>query len=453
MKIHQLLFATLLLLVTACQNQQTQQTVVVNASQTPIPDWAKNSVIYEVNVRQYTPEGTFAALQTHLPRLKEMGVDILWIMPIHPIGEKNRKEGLGSYYSVRNYTEVNSEYGSIDDFKNTVEQAHKLGMKVIIDWVANHSSCDNPWITDHPDWYAKDSTGKMYGPFDWTDVAQLDYKNHQLWKGMADAMKFWVTNADIDGFRCDVAGMVPVAFWDSARVELNKVKPIFMLAEDEKEKGLLKNAFNANYGWTFHHLMNDIAKGKKKASDIAPLVASYDTIYPVGAFPIQFTSNHDENSWNGTEYERLGKDAVPTFAALTFVIPGMPLIYTGQEAALDKRLRFFTKDTVNWNNLTMGNLYQQLASFKKTNPALANGTWGGKLKVIPNSNAGKVIAFERQLANNRVVAIFNLSADTANIKLSQPIEGEFTDFSNNSTVTMPQSSTLKAWEYRIYSSK
>jgi len=452
MKIHHIFVASLCVLVASCQNPTAKQVAPANVSQTPIPDWAKNSVIYEVNVRQYTPEGTFAAFQTHLPRLKEMGVDILWIMPIHPIGEKNRKEGLGSYYSVRNYTEVNPEYGNIDDFKNVVAQAHKLGMKVIIDWVANHTSCDNPWISEHPDWYAKDSTGKMYGPFDWTDVAQLDYKNHQLWKGMADAMKFWVTDADIDGFRCDVAGMVPVAFWDSARVELNKVKPVFMLAEDEKETALLKNAFNANYGWTFHHLMNDIAKGKKKASDIAPLVASYDTIYPAGSFPIQFTSNHDENSWNGTEYERLGKDAVPTFAALTFVVQGLPLIYTGQEAALDKRLRFFTKDTINWNNLIMGDLYKKLASLKKSNPALANGSWGGKLTMLSNSNAAKVISFERSLDNNKVVAIFNLSADTAKVQLTQPIEGEFIDF-NNRTAAIPQSSTLGAWEYHIYSSK
>lgn len=452
MKIHHIFVASLCLLAASCQNPTAKQVAPANVSQTPIPDWAKNSVIYEVNVRQYTPEGTFAAFQTHLPRLKEMGVDILWIMPIHPIGEKNRKEGLGSYYSVRNYTEVNPEFGNIDDFKNVVAQAHTLGMKVIIDWVANHSSCDNPWITEHPDWYAKDSTGSIYGPFDWTDVAQLDYKNHQLWKGMTDAMKFWVTNADIDGFRCDVAGMVPVAFWDSTRVELNKVKPVFMLAEDEKEKGLLMNAFNANYGWTLHHLMNDIAKGKKKASDIAPLVASYDTIYPIGAFPMQFTSNHDENSWNGTEYERLGKDAVPTFAALTFVMPGFPLIYTGQEAGLDKRLRFFTKDTVNWNNLIMGDLYKKLASLKKSNPALANGSWGGKLTILSNSNASKVISFERSLDNNKVVAIFNLSADTAKVQLKQPIEGEFIDF-NSSTATIPQSTTLGAWEYRIYSSK
>jgi glycosidase len=243
---------------------QQESTALENSEQGVFhPEWSKNATIYEVNVRQYTKEGTFKAFAEHLTRLRQMGVDILWFMPIHPISEKNRKGTLGSYYAVQDYKAVNPEFGTLEDFKSVVDQAHDMGFKVLIDWVANHTGWDNQWIKDHPEWYKKDSTGNMIAPFDWTDVAQLDYGNQEMREAMIDALSYWVSEADIDGYRCDVAGMVPVDFWANAREQLNEIKPVFMLAEDESEIALLEEAFNMNYGWEFHHIMNGIAKGKK----------------------------------------------------------------------------------------------------------------------------------------------------------------------------------------------
>jgi glycosidase len=235
---HKLLLPLAALLLVAAISCKTTTNEVKNrlSSETPMPEWAKDAVIYEVNLRQYTNEGTIAAFETHLPRLKELGVDILWFMPVHPIGEKNRKGGLGSYYSVKDYTAINPEFGTMDDFKNMVNKAHELGFKVIIDWVANHTAWDHAWVNTNPDYYAKDSTGNMYGPYDWTDVAQLDFSNQQLRADMIDALKFWVAEANIDGYRCDVAGKVPVDFWEAATKELNNIKPVFMLAEEEDEE-------------------------------------------------------------------------------------------------------------------------------------------------------------------------------------------------------------------------
>jgi glycosidase len=420
-----------------------------SVQQPSIPEWAKNSVIYEVNIRQYTPEGTFAAFENHLPRLKEMGVDILWIMPIHPIGELNRKGSLGSYYSIRDYKAVNPEFGSFDDFKRLVQKAHELNMKVIIDWVANHTSWDHAWTNDHADYYEKDSLGQMFGPFDWSDVAQLDYKNPGLRAAMTDALTFWVREANIDGYRCDVAGMVPVDFWENARAEIEKIKPVFMLAEDEENPTLLNKAFNANYGWSFHHHLNKVANGEENASVIAQWVAMADTTFAPGTFAMQFTSNHDENSWNGTEYERLG-NAVKTYAALTFVVPGMPLIYTGQEASLNKRLAFFEKDSIDWSNLEMASFYKQLTELKKSNTALANGDWGGKYVPIETDQPYTIVAFERKKDKNHVVSIFNLSADTVSVKLPLHIYGTYINhFSKKSSKLDSTSLKMAPLEFLI----
>ncbi|MFT3737872.1 MAG: alpha-amylase family glycosyl hydrolase [Breznakibacter sp.] len=421
----------------------------IHKSLAPIPEWAKNSVIYEVNIRQYTPEGTFAAFESHLPRLKEMGVDILWLMPIHPIGEKNRKGSLGSYYSVKDYTAVNPEYGTMDDFRHLVSKVHEHGMKLIIDWVANHTAWDHAWVGRYPDFYAKDSANQMYGPFDWSDVAQLDYSNIALRKEMTNALAFWVREADIDGFRCDVAGMVPVDFWEDARAELEKVKPVFMLAEDEDKTTLLHKAFNANYAWAFHHLMNKTAHPKDSAFLIADWIAKADTVYPAGAFAMQFTSNHDENSWNGTEYERLG-NAVKTYATLAFVAPGMPLVYSGQEAGLKKRLRFFDKDTIAWDDLSMARFYKQLTGLKHQNAALANGSWGGKTNLLTTDQPSRIVAFERTVGRNNVISVFNLSADSVSVALNVAVNGYFTDYFAGQTTSIPSTLTLSPWEFKVF---
>jgi glycosidase len=449
---NKLLLPLAALLLVAAISCKTTTNEVKNrlTSETPMPEWAKDAVIYEVNLRQYTNEGTIAAFETHLPRLKELGVDILWFMPVHPIGEKNRKGGLGSYYSVKDYKAINPEFGSMEDFKNMVNKAHELGFKVIIDWVANHTAWDHAWVNTNPDYYAKDSTGNMYGPYDWTDVAQLDFSNQQLRADMIDALKFWVAEANIDGYRCDVAGKVPVDFWEAATKELNSIKPVFMLAEDEDEEALLNKAFNANYGWSFHSLMNRVAKGEKNVTDITAYLAHIDTIYPTGSFPMQFTSNHDENSWNGTEYERMG-NAHNTFATLSFTVTGMPLIYTGQEAGLNKRLLFFEKDMVNWDNLAMSEFYKKLIDLKTNNPALHNGSFGGNLMKTETSQPEKALVFERIKDNNHVVAVFNLSPETITINAGTLAKGDLNDYFTGKTVTFPLNNVeLQPWEYKVF---
>ncbi|NCO56430.1 MAG: alpha-amylase, partial [Bacteroidetes bacterium] len=341
-----------------------------------VPEWSKNLTIYEVNLRQYSLSGSFKDFEKHLPRLQELGVGILWFMPIQPIGVINRKGTLGSYYSVNDYLSVNPEFGTIEDFKSMVKKIHELGMYVIIDWVANHTSWDNTLITGHPEFFTKDSLGKIISPVkDWTDVADLNYDNKGLRRYMIDAMKFWLKETDIDGFRCDVAGMVPTDFWEEVHPALDSVKKVFMLAECEDPK-LHNIAFDMTYTWDFHNLITNIAKGNKNASSLVPLFKKEKNDYTKDAYRMYFTSNHDENSWNGTAYEKFGK-GVKTFTVLSFIVPGMPLIYSGQEAGLNKRLKFFDKDTIEWKKDDFFNLYETLIALKKRNKALWNGAYGG----------------------------------------------------------------------------
>jgi len=415
------------------------------------PDsWSSNAVIYEVNVRQYTTEGTFNAFSNHLPQLKELGVDILWFMPIYPISVENRKGTLGSYYAVQDYKGINPEFGKAEDFKALVKKAHSMGFKVILDWVANHTGRDNGWTKQHPEWFVKDSLGRILAPFDWTDVSKLDYKNKTMRAGMIDAMKFWVKDFDVDGFRCDVAGEVPTEFWNDARVALNKIKPVFMLAEAEKPE-LTQKAFNMDYGWTLLHLMNDMAKGKKTVADFDKYLAHNDSVYPSSAYKMNFLTNHDENSWNGSEYERYG-DGVETFAVLTYTLPGMPLIYTGQEAGLKKRLSFFEKDTVaNWNNPAVFDFYKKLNVLKHTQPSLAGGAEGGKV-VRYATDSQVLLIFARKLADNEVLVALNLSAKPQKVHFTgNKPAGAMTNYFRNAGMDAAalEGTTLLPWEYKV----
>jgi len=416
------------------------------------PSWSKRAVLYEVNIRQYTPEGTFRAFEQHLPRLKELGVDILWLMPVYPIGEKNRKGPLGSYYSVKDYTAVNPEFGTLDDLKHLVDKAHDMGFHVLFDWVANHTAWDNPWLTEHPEWYEHDSAGHFVSPYDWTDVVQLDYHNHHLWNAMTDAMKFWVTQAGIDGFRCDYPGRIPVAFWDSVRTVLEKVRPVFMLAEDEEHTALLEHAFDMNYAWEFLHLTEHIAQGKEKASALTAYFDRQATIYPPQAYRLNCITNHDENSWNGTIGERYGS-AAKTFAALSFTVPGMPLIYSGQEAGLNKRLRFFERDTIFWKDTAAWSpFYRQLIRLKHSQKALWNGTSGSRIHTLQNSEPEKVFSFYREKGDSRVIFIGNLTSGVTEVKIYCPdIPGSYSDHFTGTflSVTDTLSLNLGGWEYLL----
>lgn len=396
--------------------------------------WSANAVIYEVNTRQYTDSGTFSEFARHIPRLAELGVDILWFMPIHPISELNRKGGLGSYYAVADYKGVNPEFGDLDDFRAVVDSAHAAGMKVIIDWVPNHTGCDNPWVTEHPEYYRLNDDGQMYGPFDWTDVYQLDYSKPELRLAMIDAMQYWIREAGIDGFRCDVAGMVPVDFWNAARDSIQSAageRPVFMLAE-ATEPELTEHAFDMAYNWPMKDLFSEIAatsgqytfakEGEqqrtfpvKTAAAIDSLINLQSTQYPADAFLMNMTSNHDLNSWEGTEFERLGIYA-PAFAALTYVLPGMPLIYTGQETAMDRALEFFVKDTPpQWEpRHPVFDFYKKLNALRHSRPELASGVAGGSVETWSD---GGMFAIRRQKGDSATCAVVNFGTDTVAVEL------------------------------------
>jgi len=413
--------------------------------------WSRHANIYEVNIRQYTPEGTFKAFQQHLGRLQKMGVDILWLMPINPIGKENRKGSLGSYYSVQNYEAVNPNFGTLDDLKVLVKEAHAKGMHVILDWVANHTSWDNVWVAEHPDWYEKDKEGKFVSPFDWTDVISLNYKNQHMRQAMINAMIYWVKKADVDGFRCDVAGMVPVDFWDEARTALDKVKPVFMLAEDEDNTALVKYAFDMNYAWKMLHLMNKIAKGEKNAADIWDYLKWNNETFSPDVYRMYFTSNHDENSWNGTALERLG-NAFKVFTVFDYTIPGMPLTYSGQEAGNNKRLRFFEKDTINWENLLYAAFYTKLNHLKNTNTVLENGKAGGRLIPLSEGINSKIFAFYREKQGKQLVVILNLSNEPQEFTVkNENIKGNYHDYFADSNINIQTNWNFKlpAWGYVV----
>jgi glycosidase len=412
-------------------------------------EWTENAVIYEVNIRQYTPEGTIQAFTKQIPRLKELGVDILWLMPIYPIGEKKRKGKLGSYYSVKDYKAVNPELGTLDDLDNLIKAAHSFDMYVILDWVANHTAWDNPLIETHPDWYKTDSTGKIISPYDWTDVAQLDYDKSGLRNYMADAMKFWVEEQDVDGFRCDVAGMVPCSFWDSIRTVLGETKPIFMLAEDESKNCLVEKAFDMNYSWELHHIMNNIASGIMNARDLKLYFRKQDSIYNPSIYRMNFTSNHDENSWNGTELERLG-NAAETFALLAFTVPGMPLIYSGQEIGLNKRLRFFDKDTINWTMNKWTDMYSNFIKMKKAHNVFWNGPYGGQMEVLDVKGPNQVFAFERKSDVENAVVMLNFSGKEVEFKLkNKKLSRKYLDYFTKNQDTIKGPIKLAPYGYKV----
>lgn len=444
-----LLLAALSIGAFSCRNESKKAEQVTEVKQVKHPEWSSNVSIYEVNIRQFTPEGTFEALEAHLPRIKELGTDIIWLMPVHPIGVKNRKGELGSYYAVQDYKGVNPEHGDALAFKKFVKSAHNEGLKVIIDWVANHSSWDNPLVTEHPEWYAKDSTGNMFSPSGWTDVVKFDYAVPELRKYMIGAMKYWIQEFDIDGFRCDVAGDVPMDFWDTARIELDKVKPVFMLAEAEGPE--FHSAFDMTYGWEFHHILNKIYKGEAKPDDIESYLKKNDSIYPEDAYRMYFISNHDENSWNGSEFERLGK-AVETFFTLTTLVPGMPLVYSGQEAGNEKRLEFFKRDPINWDDYKMAEYYQTILDLKKQHPALWNGKEGGTWERIKSSNDSSAFVIFRKKNENAVIGIFNLSPEEITIGIdADKIKADYKTLFTSEDISITEQTRIKLppWSYKV----
>lgn len=446
-----MLAALLVLTVSGCQGMKTRSVQTATPAVSSSPSWVDNATIYEVNVRQYTKEGTFKAFATHLPRLKELGVKVLWFMPIYPISRLNRKGSLGSYYSVADYYAVNPEFGDLAGFKDLVDSCHAQGCKVILDWVGNHTGWDNPWITAHPEWYTQ-VNGQISSPVgtDWTDVADLNYENKAMRAAMIAAMQFWVKETDIDGFRCDTAEMIPLDFWEDARTALDTIKPVLMLAEAGSDLSYLRQAFNVNYNWELLSLMTEAASGTGTAEAIRKQLLSSANTYPLGSFPMNFTTNHDENSWNGTEFERLGS-ASELMSALSFTAPGLPLLYSGQEAANPRRLLFFEKDAIDWSDLTAQTFFQKLVQLKKDSQALHTGNNGGSLAMI-DINQKAVLGFVRARDSSKVVFIGNFSNKPQTYAVKAiAAAGSYRDYFTGEPVTLKAGSTgqLEGFDYRI----
>ena len=377
------------------------------------PEWSYSAVLYELNIRQFTPEGTFNAAIERLPFLRSVGVDAIWLMPIYPIGVEGRKGSLGSYYSIRDYKGVNPEFGTEDDLRAFISAAHAMGIKVLLDWVANHTARDARWITEcATDWYERDEQGVAKVPWDWTDTAKLNYANHDVWRGQIDAMRYWVEKFSVDGFRCDMAMLVPIEFWQEVSEELHKIKSdIFMLAEAE-EDNLFDRAFNMSYQWNVHHIMVDIAKDARRVWDLRNAIYAERARYPREAMRMSFTSNHDENSWSGSEQSRFGA-ALEVMTALTFLMPStMPLIYTGQEVGYDHSFEFFERDPMPaelYHDNRTTELYRRLCNLKHKERALDAGGRGGDMIEIENNAKDCMMTFVREVDGSRVVAILNLS--------------------------------------------
>ena len=419
-------------------------------------DWSYSAVLYEMNIRQLTPEGTLSAAEKKLEFLHSMGIDAIWMMPIYPIGEENRKGSLGSYYSIQDYCAVNPEFGTMEDFDSFVTKAHSLGMKILLDWVANHTARDAKWLkTKSADWYEREADGTAKVPWDWTDTAKLNYDNRDVWRGEIEAMRFWVEKHNIDGFRCDMAMLVPIEFWQQAAAVLHAVKPdIFMLAEAE-ELNLFDKAFDMCYAWEIHHMMCDIAKGERRVWDLRNTMYADRERYPNSAMKMMFTSNHDENSWSGSEFDRFGA-AREVMTALTFVWEAaMPLLYTGQEVGYNHSFEFFERDYIPAEKYQANEdteLYRKLIALKHSQPALQAGERGGRTIEIENNAKDCLMTFVRELGDSRVVAIMNLSPYTIHADYNNGIyAGEYTNAITGEKVLLPVhlEQDIEPWGYTL----
>lgn len=467
-----IVFFLLIVLFYSCKDNSVSDRAIADVESVSIPKLVKSAVIYEANIRQYSPEGTFNAFAKDIPVLRDLGVKIIWVMPINPISEikrkatgdkftseiedeEERKKYLGSYYSVSDYKAINPEFGTFEDFKDLVDTAHDNGMLLIVDWVPNHTGWDHPWITTNPEYYTQNSNGEIIDPLDpytgeswgWTDVADLNYDNMEMRQEMIGDMKYWVENADIDGFRMDVAHQVPPAFFEEAIAEMKTIKPIFMLAEAE-QPDLLQIGFDMQYGWELHHILNDMAKGAKNVHDFDGYMAKVDTLLKDGGINMNFVTNHDENSWAGTLGERMPNNK-EIFTALTYLMPGMPLLYSGQEYDLDHRLKFFEKDSIPKTKGKYYDLLERLGTLKNSNEALNTGKNPGSYTRLHTSDDISILAFSREKNREKVVFIGNLSDREQEITID--LKGSYTDYLSDQEYKLEENTTLQLapWEYRI----
>lgn len=419
--------------------------------------WSYNLGVYEINIRNFTQEGTIAAAETHLDRLEELGVGIIWLMPIYPVGVEHRLGSLGSPYSVRNYLEVNPRYGTLADLESFVEAAHERGMYVLLDWVANHTAWDNVLTEEHPEWYVTNANGNFIPPpgTNWSDVIELDFSEQGLRDYMIEAMRFWVEEAGVDGFRYDAVDFVPMNFWEEATAALKETRADLFLLAEGPDAAYHEAGFDATHAWSFYGFGGGVAKriadGEAGAAALASFAWREERFYPETAYRLLFTSNHDENAWYGTPAELFGAGA-EVFAVLTATLDGLPLIYMGQEAGLDRRLAFFDRDPITWRAHQNEAFYRMLLHLKRRNSALWNGTAGGDVEPIPTNADDEVFAFQRAAGDDRVVVLANLSAEAQHVAFeASTVAGTYRDVFGADEVVLAGSSEveLEPWSYRV----
>ncbi len=371
-------------------------------------DWVRDGVVYEIYPRAFSASGNFNGITARLDQLKDLGVNILWLMPIHPLGQEKKKGSIGSPYAVRDYYGINPDYGTKEDFKRLITEAHRRGMKVIIDVVANHTSWDNVMMKNS-DFYEHDASGRITYPHDWSDVAELNYRNPQLRQYMTEMLKYWVREFDLDGFRCDVAEEVPTDFWENARVELDKIKPdIVMLAEGHKAELLVK-AFDFDYSWPIHSALTRVLQGQSRASDLRAEWEKEFREWPRGSLHLRFSDNHDERR----AIARFGEPAALAASALMFTIDGVPLLYNGMEVGDTTESgapALFEKLPIFWpiaeRRPEFPRFYKQIMALRRSSNALRRGS----VEWLRNSDDSRVLTFARRTATEEVIVAINFSS-------------------------------------------
>lgn len=417
------------------------------------PPWANSTNIYEVNLRQYTAEGTFNSFANHLPRLMGMGVETLWFMPLTPIAQKNKKGTLGSYYACSDYCTINPEFGTMDDFKNLVNEAHEMGFKVIVDWVANHTGWDHEWTKKHPEWYKRESDGNFKKASGMDDIIELDFTNHDLRNAMIAAMEFWVSEFDIDGFRCDLAFWVDIDFWKQARTHLDTIKKLFWLGEfDPLDTPAYTAVFDASYTWTWMHRTEEFYRKQLPFDVLPPVLYRYDGIRS-GSMYTWFTSNHDENSWNGTEFEKYG-DMAMLLAVFSCTWKGLPLIYSGQELPNKKRLKFFDKDEIMWSDkIELHDFYRPLLNLHSLHPALSSGDRASETYVLSTNDEKNVFVYLRKSGDREVLVLLNFSGDNRTVEIKDEItSGDFRNVFSNEIANLSTDIKfiMQPWGFAVY---
>jgi glycosidase len=433
-----------MLILTACgsQDQADEQSNQV-AIEAPQMD---KLIIYEVFVRNFTPEGTFQAIIPRLDELKTLGVNTLWLMPIHPVGEARRKGTYGSPYSIKDFYDVNPEFGSKEDFRALVNACHERGLYLIIDLVANHSSFDNAWITENPDWYVKNEAGEIVPPDpDWTDVADLNYDNPAVPAEMSKVMEYWVKEFDIDGYRCDVAYMVPHAFWKSSISNLRNIKPLIMLAEGAGTE-LHEAGFDYTYGWEIYHQLKKIYDGSS-ARTFAEIALNETAKVPFGNKIMRFTTNHDETSWDDVPVNlfKSREGSLAAFAASS-MLPCVPMIYNGQEVGHPEKMNLFEKSQISWGaNGFMRKAYIQMLNIYKNEPALR----GDEVQFFDLGN-DDIIAFQRGSGENALLILVNVRKEMANTALPEGWQQlSASDLMNGNTIKLRSNLNILGYSYYI----